>query len=186
MRREVFSGILITITILLSSSALAECGKHEFVSRTEDVTVGNKEVHRIICKCLSGYHRAEDGSCVAIAMLVPAKPTVVRPQTRAECVREKGRQLQHDLKPCSSPFIRCLRSEGVPAEVATCTFGTLASAIAFAAVPSAPTTAAVVSTLAACQTSAKHIADTCAPTIGTCAEGPVAAFNAAVAACPAQ
>lgn len=174
------------VMLFLPIPALAQCGGHEFVEKTEVLTVGNKEVHRIICKCVSGYSRADDGSCVPIAVMLPAKPTVMRAQTRAECVREKGKRLQGDLARCRSPVVDCLTKEGVAAEGAACAFNVLSDGIELAVKRSGSATVAMAAALANCNSTAKRIAAACGPTWGTCQEGPLATFKEAVAACPSQ
>lgn len=145
------------------------------------------------CACNDGY-KSQGGACVLATTMRAAKPTVIRPQTRAECVRSAGEQLKADLQRCGPPLLECLGKQGVIGDAAGCTFGTLSSSITLltsgAADPTKATTVAAASALggalASCQVNAKDIAEICGPTWGTCQEGPLKAHREAVAKCPAK
>lgn len=133
------------------------------------------------CQCNEGYEPAGDGSCM-------------RATTRPECVRFAGEALHKDLQACQGPIMSCLRTEGVPADVATCTTGTLAAGIPFtvsaAADPTKATTillgVALANALSSCQANARSIATACSPAAGICEEKALNTHRAAVTACPSR
>jgi hypothetical protein len=161
------------------------------VSRTEKTEQDGTIRRTTSCECDAGYEKRE-GECKRIPVLRPPAPTIIRSETRAECVRFAGEQLRVHLNACPSPFLACLTQEGVPWEGAMCVLTTLGSAVAFAdgAVvdPTKVTTVAsgavLAGALAGCNINARNISTACAPAIGACEETSLKTHRGAVAACP--
>src|ERR1044071_3145931 len=104
------------------------------VGRTE-ILEGNGTVRRITrCECNSGYESRSDGSCQPVS--------VIRSETRADCVRFAGNHLRDDLNACANPFLECLRQQGVPTNGVVCVSGAVASGIGLAISALDPTKAA--------------------------------------------
>lgn len=126
--------------------------------------------------------------------IAPAPQPVMRAKTRAECVRDAGIQLKEDLGICRGPIMNCLTKEGVPDAAATCAESTLGTALLAAGgkVSGASRLSqvglglALESALRTCRVASKDIANACAPTAGTCEEGPLAAHKTAIKTCPVK
>jgi hypothetical protein len=132
--------------------------------------------------------------CEPDQQIVPAHPVTMRAQTRAECVRDAGEQLKEDLSVCRGPIATCLATEGVTDKAADCVEDGLAAAVTLAATRApgigrlaiAAAALQVEHALRSCGVSSKEIAKACAPTAGTCEEGPLKAHKAAVKRCRAN
>jgi hypothetical protein len=159
-----------------ASQEMTACPPHSVgVSKIE----GN--VRTITCHCVKGYTEMGN-SCVA------HKPKLImRPMTRAECVRVAGKDLRDALAACRSPLVDCLVAAGVRINEATCAASSLVSMLAVAADPSKASSVvlpAVAGDVVACGREAYDAVEKCSPTWGACQDGPLKAYKDAVATCP--
>lgn len=165
---------LAVFLIASAPSALSQqCPQNAHVDRV-DIT---GEVRTVHCKCDDGYKNV-GGTCErAGTTMRPTNPTIMRAQTRAECVRAAGNQLKADLAKCHSPIVECLKSAGVRPQEAICA----ASALVVAVDPSKVT---VLGAAVACGDKIYEAADVCGATWGQCQNGPLQTYRQATAECP--
>jgi hypothetical protein len=162
-----------TFFVVQSDFALAEseCPTNAHVDRVE-VTDDVRTTH---CKCDDGYQHV-GGGCARVTTIRPASPTIMRAQTREECVRAAGEQLRNDLAKCKSPLIDCLTSAGVTPGKAVCAATALLVALD-------PSKATVMGALITCGDKLYESSDVCGPTWGKCQASSLSAQVKAVATC---
>jgi hypothetical protein len=173
-----FKPILLFAIVLLMASgrgAVAQqCPPNSHVDRV--IQDGNTQT--IHCKCDDGYEN-RGGKCERVVQIRPTPPTIIRAQTRAECVRSAGVKLREELAKCRSPLIECMKNAGVRPKEAICAASALVVAVD-------PTKVTVLGAAIACGDKVYEAADVCSPTWGNCYDGPLAAHKAAITNCPSQ
>lgn len=137
------------------------------------------------CKCNAGYEN-RDGECKMIPVMEPKPEPTMRAKTRAECVRDAGKDLRTALDHCKSPAVECMESAGARIHEATCAATALVGALAIVVDPTKATTAAIAGTAVQCGREAHDAAEKCEATWGTCADEPLKAHKAAIAQCPVK
>lgn len=133
----------------------------------------------VYCKCNSGFEN-RGGDCKPIPTMRQGPQTIMRQQTKAECVRGAGEQLQQDLSACRSPLVSCLAKAGVRRSHVTCAVALLLSK----ADRKAKAFVTVLGALNECSDIPYDIADVCESTWGTCQDEPLRKHQKTVAACP--
>ena len=169
MRRTACSiGVALSVLLLMRQHAVAleDCPAHAHVDRVEM----NGDVRTTHCVCDEGYENV-NGSC--------ARATMMRAQTRTECVRSAGEQLKQDLARCKSPIVECLTHAGVRSKEAICAASTLVVALD-------PSKVTVLGAVIACGDKLYEMTDVCKPTWGQCQSVPLRTHQQAVDRCPSQ
>jgi hypothetical protein len=171
----------IAMSVFGSVAARADCAPNASPSYEAD-----NVVH---CKCNAGYEN-RDGECKVIPTMSAKPEPTMRAKTRAECVRDAGKDLRTALDQCKSPIIACMTSAGVRIHEATCAASTLVSALAVAADPTKGSAVvvgpAIAGSVVVCGREAYDAVEKCEPDWGTCPDEPLKTHRNAVAACPVR
>jgi hypothetical protein len=170
----------VAMSVVGSVAARADCPPNASPSFE-----ANNVVH---CKCDAGFEN-RDGECKMIPVMREKPEPTMRAQTRAECVRDAGRQLRTDLDKCSSPIVECMTNAGVRIHQATCAASTLVSALAVAMDPtkaSAIVAPAIAGSVVMCGREAYDAVEKCEPAWGACSEEPLKTHKTAIAECPGK
>ena len=108
----------------------------------------------------------------------------IRGKTHAECVRDKGKDLNEKLaRECRSPFGQCLVRHGVSTSLASCATGALFHALNHKPGPAA-VSKAVLGITFVCGVQISSAAEVCSEGWTDCADEPLRAYKSAVGLCP--
>lgn len=187
---------IVFVLLCFSGPALGQgCPENAHVDRVQR----EGDVRTFHCVCNDGYEKS-GGQCVPVLRdaprntppraAAPPRRTIMRAQTRPECVRGAETRLHEKLQRCDSPWLACLKAEAARDPELLCIGAALLATLPLVG-RRVKATGAMIAIAGlgvghSCTRNLKAFVDACTSAYGRCEAGPARDYARDLQDCPAR